>query len=105
MFQAIQPLSDDRDIGLAFWVWRERNSGNWGIFDYDTVTNTWVEREETGMDALIRPGAMAAPGGAFIELDGKPVEARLDLDTQRVLLPWDGRHGSHEILVSPLPPR
>jgi endoglycosylceramidase len=141
MFQAIQQLSDVRDIGLAFWVWKECTSGGWGLFDCDPETDTWTERTGPGVDALLRPGVMAVPGrlvsqsfdqetkrlrilfeaqggegppllyvperyypgGAAIELDGRGVDYHLDPATQRVLLPWQGMAGTHEILLRPRP--
>jgi len=62
LFQAIQELSDARNIGLSFWLWKEKASGCWGLFDYDQETDTWTERTGPGMDALLRPSVMAVPG-------------------------------------------
>ena len=62
LFEAIQKLADERSIGLAFWVWKEKASGNWGLFDYDGETETWTERTGSAIDALLRPRVMAVPG-------------------------------------------
>ncbi len=41
------------------------------------------------------------PDGATVTLDGAPVEVAVDAATRRALLPWDGRSGHHEIVVTP----
>jgi len=72
LFEAIQDLADKRKIGLAFWLWKEKSSGNWGLFDYDSGTESWTERTGPGMDALLRPGVMAVPGrliGQVFDMD------------------------------------
>ncbi|NLH47999.1 MAG: glycoside hydrolase family 5 protein [Myxococcales bacterium] len=61
-FAATRRLADERGIGLAFWVWKEKSSGNWGLFDYDPDTDTWTQRTGPGMDELLRPTILAVPG-------------------------------------------
>ena len=43
------------------------------------------------------------PQGYSIEVDGRPVAAERDERTQRVLLPWSGEGGHHQVIVRGLP--
>ena len=64
--EAVLALGDERLFGHAFWLWKERSQGWWGLFDYDSGTDAWTKRSGPGMDTLLRPGAMAVPG-ALVE--------------------------------------
>lgn len=65
----------------AFWVWKERSQGRWGMFDYDDATGTWTERP------LVR-GALSRPMPERIA--GWPRWWRYDRDALRLELVYDG---------------
>lgn len=37
-------LMDEYAESWAFWVWKERSQGSWGLHDYDAETGAWTER-------------------------------------------------------------
>jgi hypothetical protein len=47
-------LADEYAESWAFWVWKERSQGQWGMHDYDEATDTWTERPLL-VRALSRP--------------------------------------------------
>jgi endoglycosylceramidase len=47
-------LMDEHAESWAFWVWKERSQGSWGLHDYDAATDTWSERPLV-VRALSRP--------------------------------------------------
>lgn len=54
-------LMDEYFAGAAFWVWKERSQGSWGLFDYDDSTGEWTERTDF-VAAVSRPHAMRVAG-------------------------------------------
>lgn len=44
--QTQQQLHDRYFASNAFWLWKERSQGNWGLFDHDPSTDTWTERPQ-----------------------------------------------------------
>ena len=85
MFQAVQDLSGARNIGLAFWLWKEAPSNSWGLFDYDDATGAWTPRADPGVDALLRPRVMAAPGSL--------VSTSFDVDTATLTASFEADGG------------
>lgn len=39
-------LQDQYLASSAFWVWKERSQGRWGIYDYDDDSGSWTERPQ-----------------------------------------------------------
>jgi endoglycosylceramidase len=39
-------LHDRYFASNAFWLWKERSQGFWGVFDYAAATDTWTERPQ-----------------------------------------------------------
>ena len=37
-------LHDRYSASNAFWLWKERSQGSWGLYDYDDATGAWTER-------------------------------------------------------------
>lgn len=37
-------LHDRYFASNAFWLWKEKSQGSWGLFDYEPTTDTWTER-------------------------------------------------------------
>jgi len=54
-------LQDDYLASSAWWVWKENSEGSWGLFDWDSKTDTWTERAYA-RKAFARPQARAIAG-------------------------------------------
>jgi endoglycosylceramidase len=42
--QTQMQLHDRYFASNAWWLWKERSQGSWGLFDYDETTGAWTER-------------------------------------------------------------
>jgi hypothetical protein len=93
-WRAIDELSDERLVGHAYWLWKERSQGFWGFFTYDETTDTWTERADA-IAGYIRPAAMAVPG--------RMVSHASDRDAGTLVVTFEARGGEAAPLIY-LPP-
>jgi endoglycosylceramidase len=82
-------LHDEYLASDAFWVWKERSQGSWGLFDHDDATDTWTERPQVvGWVSRLHLARIAAR------------DARLDSSGGRILLePIDPLDAPHLLYV------
>src|SRR5690606_15381362 len=57
-------LHDEYGASDAYWLWKERSQGSWGLFDYDEETGEWIERENVRR-LLSRPMPHAIAGQPY----------------------------------------
>lgn len=54
-------LQDEYFASSTWWVWKENSEGSWGLFDWNSTTDTWTERV-TPRKAFARPQVRAIAG-------------------------------------------
>jgi endoglycosylceramidase len=58
---AFLALAEQRAMGHALWLWKERSQGSWGMFDYDDASETWLPRAQA-LEHFIAPYVQVGPG-------------------------------------------
>jgi endoglycosylceramidase len=71
--------------------------------EFDRVATLAFAFEAKGGEAapLVYIPAHRYPAGFNVLVDGKAFDVKTDGPTQRALLPWDGKAGRHEVVISP----
>jgi hypothetical protein len=77
----------------AFWLWKERSQGSWGLFDHDATTDTWTERPQ--VVAWISRVHVARVAGTPTSIESTPLGDAIHVE----VAPGSGTTAPHLIYV------
>jgi endoglycosylceramidase len=77
----------------AFWLWKERSQGSWGLFDYDAASGAWIERPQ--MVAWVSRVHVARVAGTPTVIESTPLGDALHLE----VAPGSGTTAPHLIYI------